>query len=412
MRTLYRVLFWLALPFALFRVIWRALRQPDYLKNLPERFGFAPAAYEENPIWIHAVSVGETRAAEPLIRALRAKHPNLPVLLTCTTPTGRTTGEQLFGSDVRQLYLPYDLTPAVRRFLRIHRPKMGILMETELWPELILACKAQSIPVYLINARLSERSARRYGLARSLFSTVLDAITSIGAQSESDATRLQNLGAARVSVCGNLKFDRSAAPSDFALAEAFRQRIGSRRVLLVASTRSGEEALVLDAWKQAPHDDVLLVLVPRHPQRFHEVANLIEKRALSFQRRSSNAPVHASTEVWLGDSMGEMFAFYLACDVAAIGGSFLEFGGQNLLEACAVGKPAIVGPHMFNFAEATQLALTAGAALQVTSANEAITVALELLHHPHCLQTLGEAGRTLMHAHQGATQRVLDVLGL
>ncbi len=411
-RLLYRLLVCVALPGALLRVVWRARRQPEYLKNLPERFGRWTLKAGGHPIWIHAVSVGETRAAEPLIRSIQAKHPDIPILLTCTTPTGRATGEQLFGHTIRQAYLPYDLPHAVRRFLRTHQPRLGVLMETELWPELILGCQVQAIPLYIVNARLSERSARRYAYASSFTSQVLNAATAIATQSRADTERFLALGAQHVVTCGNLKFDRSAQPSDFLLAEQLRRRIGPRPVLLVASTRQGEEALFLEAWRDVSRGDVLLALVPRHPQRFDEVAKLIEHHGLSHQRRSRDGPVSASTQVWLGDSMGEMFAYYAACDMAVIGGGFLELGGQNLLEACAVGKPAIVGPHMFNFEEATRSALAAQAAVRVHSASEALNTGLALLKEPDRLRTMGEAGRALMQAHQGATQRILKVLGV
>lgn len=394
------------------RLGWRARRQPEYLRNLSERFGRSRAAGGGRPIWIHAVSVGETRAAEPLIRAIQARHPGVPILLTCTTPTGRISGEQLFGDGVQQAYLPYDLPHAVHRFLRTHQPRLCILMETELWPELILGCRKQGVPVYIANARLSERSARRYGYVSSFTAQVLRATTTIATQAEADSARFQNLGAARVVTCGNLKFDRGAQPGDYLLAEKLRKYLGRRPVLLVASTRQGEEGFFLDAWRDAARRDVLMVLVPRHPQRFDEVAKLIEQRELRYQRRSHDEEVDAATEVWLGDSMGEMFAYYAASDVAVIGGGFLELGGQNLLEACAVGKPAIVGPHMFNFADATRAALEARAVMQVDTAGEAMDAALALLEEPARLRSMGEAGQALMKTHAGATQRVLEALGL
>ena len=411
-RLIYRVLVWLALPAALVRLVWRAQRQPEYLRNLSERFGHSLATAGGRPIWIHAVSVGETRAAEPLIRAIQARNPGIPILLTCTTPTGRASGEQLFGRTVKQAYLPYDLPHVIRRFLRAHQPRLCVLMETELWPELILGCHKQAIPLYIVNARLSERSARRYAYASSFTSQVFNATKAIATQSQGDTERFLALGAQQVVTCGNLKFDRSAQPSDFLLAEEFRRRIGARPVLLVASTRQGEEALFLQAWQGVSRRDVLLVLVPRHPQRFGEVAKLIEQHGLHHQRRSLDEPVNPATHVWLGDSMGEMFAYFAACDVAVIGGGFLELGGQNLLEACAVGKPVIVGPHMFNFEDATRSALKAQAAMQVHSASEAIDLGLALLKEPGRLHTMGKAGRALMQAHEGATRRILETLGL
>ncbi|MFN0316013.1 MAG: 3-deoxy-D-manno-octulosonic acid transferase, partial [Burkholderiales bacterium] len=296
-RLLYRALVWLALPGVMLRLAWRARRQPEYLKNLSERFGYSRAGGGGRPIWIHAVSVGETRAAEPLIRAIEVRHPNVPILLTCTTPTGRATGEQLYGTRVTQAYLPYDLPHAVRRFLRTHQPKLGILLETELWPELILGCQEQAIPLSIVNARLSRRSARRYGHVSSFTAQVLNATTVIAAQSQADMQRFQALGAARVVTCGNLKFDRSAQPGDYVLASKLRRYAGDRPIVLVASTRQGEENLFLEAWRDTLRRDVLMVLVPRHPQRFDEVEKLIENHGLRLQRRSHNETVHAQTQV-------------------------------------------------------------------------------------------------------------------
>lgn len=412
MRNLYRLVFWLALPFALLRLLWRARRQPAYLQHWRERFGFSDNAGITGAIWIHAVSVGETRAAEPLIRAMRTRHPELPILLTCMTPTGRETAAQLFGPEIRQCYLPYDLVPALRRFLRTHRPRMAILMETEWWPELMYACRQDRVPLFIVNARLSERSARRYAHVRSLMGDALRTAQGIAAQSADDAARLRALGAERVHVTGNLKFDRSAQPGDVQLAEIFRHRFAGRAVVLAASTRPGEEQMLLRAWTGAERGTALLIIVPRHPQRFDEVAELIRQAGLTCQRRSDEAAVASGTQAWLGDSMGEMFAYFAACDVALIGGSFLEFGGQNLLEACAVGKPVLFGPHMYNFSEASRLALQAGAARQVEDAEAAIIEALQLLRSAGARDAMGTAGRALMKTHQGATLRVLELMGL
>jgi 3-deoxy-D-manno-octulosonic-acid transferase len=240
-RALYRVLVWLALPFAILRLLWRARLQPAYLKNLSERFGFSHGAGVERPIWIHAVSVGETRAAEPLIRAIRKRHPAVSILLTCTTPTGRTTGEQIFRGEVRQAYLPFDLPISVRRFLKQYRPKLGVLMETELWPHLIEACHDLRVPLYLVNARLSERSARRYQRLGSFASHVLRKIDTVAAQADADAQRFVSLGATNVKVCGNLKFDRGPSLSDLDLAKQFRDLVGERSVIVAATTGGLEE---------------------------------------------------------------------------------------------------------------------------------------------------------------------------
>lgn len=411
-RMLYGAVIAAALPFALLRLLWRGRLQPGYRHHWGERFALSAPAGATDAIWIHAVSVGEMRAAEPLMKALRARHPGTPLLLTCMTPTGRDTARQLFGDSVPVRYLPYDFGPAVGRFLRQQRPRLGILMETELWPELLFACGRQGIPLYVVNGRLSARSARRYRRVHGFMRDALRGVRAVAAQSSEDAERLRALGADHVQVCGNLKFDRAPGPADLALGEVFRRRLGGRPMVLMASSRDGEEALLLKAWRECAARDVLLTIVPRHPQRFDAVAELIAQQGLQVQRRSDGEAVRVDTQVWLGDSMGELFAYYLACDVALIGGSFLDHGGQNLLEGCAAGKPVLHGPHMFNFSEATRLAQQAGAALQEPDMAAAVDTAVALLKDPARVARMGDAGRALMRTHQGATGRVLDLLGL
>jgi 3-deoxy-D-manno-octulosonic-acid transferase len=399
----------LATPLAVMRLVWRARRQPGYLRHVGERFGFYPPAAPGDLIWVHAVSVGETRAAEPLVAALRARYAGWQILLTHTTPTGRRTSEELFGDAVLRAYLPYDLPWATRRFLRHYRPGVGLLMETELWPNLVAACAAAHVPVLLINARLSERSARGYGKVRMLARPAFAALSGVGAQTQADAARLRAAGAREVSVTGNLKFDREPADADLQAGHALRALLGSRVVFLAASTRDGEEALVLEAIRDAA-PGLLTVIVPRHPQRFEEVARLLERHGLPYQRRSANRPVGQATRVLLGDSMGEMYAYYAACDVAFVGGSLLPLGGQNLLEACAVGKPVLIGPHTYNFAEASAAAIEAGAAVRVDSAHDLARALSALLGDEQRRDRMGSAGRALMHTHRGATQRTLELL--
>jgi 3-deoxy-D-manno-octulosonic-acid transferase len=361
-------------------------------------------------IWLHAVSVGETRAAEPLVKALEAAYPEHQILLTHMTPTGREASEQAFGERVLRCYVPYDLPWAVAAFLRHFRPRVGALLETELWPNLIHGCSARNVPLFLVNARLSERSARGYARVAGLARDALGALADVGAQTEADAQRLKALGARHVEVTGNLKFDRGPKPEDLLRAQYFRELFDPQRpVFLAASTREGEEELVLDALDDAPVE-LLTVMVPRHPQRFGAVAELLTRRGLRFQRRSEGQPIGPDTRVLLGDSMGELFAYYAACDVAFVGGSLLPLGGQNLLEACAVGKPALIGPHTFNFEEATRLAVQAGAAIQVPDAAALGHVLRSLLQDQARRERMGQAGRELMQQHQGATQRTLALL--
>ena len=409
-RTAYSILLHLLVPFVLLRLVWRSRRQPAYLRHMLERFGFYSAPVGTPVIWLHAVSVGETRAAEPLVKALRKRWPDHHVLLTHMTPTGRATGEQVFDDSVSRCYLPYDLPWAVAGFLSRFRPELGLLLETELWPNLIHACRVKSIPLYLVNARLSERSARGYRRFAELTRTTLRELAGVAAQSEPDAQRLTALGASEVAVCGNLKFDRSPRPQDLQLGEQFRSWFGARPVLVAASTREGEEEKLLAAVELAAHRELLTVIVPRHPQRFDGVARMLAQRSLTYQRRSEERTIAATTAVVLGDSMGELYAYYAACDLAFIGGSLLPLGGQNLLEACAVGKPVIVGPHMFNFEDATQLAIGASAALQVRDEQELGRAVAELLADGERRSRMGQAGLGLMRLHQGAAQRIVALL--
>ncbi|MCX8018235.1 MAG: lipid IV(A) 3-deoxy-D-manno-octulosonic acid transferase [Rhodocyclaceae bacterium] len=390
------------------RLWWRGRLQPAYRQRIGERQGWGqppPAA-----IWIHAVSVGETRAALPLVAALRERYPEHRLLFTHMTPTGRATSRELFGEAVERVYLPYDTPWAMRRFLRHFRPSIGIVMETELWPNLVAACREERVPLLLVNARLSERSARRYAHFPRLTRTVLQGLSAIAAQSAEDAGRLSALGAPRIEVCGNLKFD--IAPPRQRID--FRPRLGARPVFLCASTREGEEAQILAAWLEVGAGQTaggaLLVIVPRHPQRFDEVARLIAARGLKMQRRSDEQPVSASTQVWLGDSLGELFAYYAAADVAFVGGSLGDYGCQNLIEPCALGVPVLIGPSTYNFAAAAREALAAGAAQQVKDAPALIAAALALLADQERRRAMGAAGRAFAAQQRGATARTLELI--
>jgi 3-deoxy-D-manno-octulosonic-acid transferase len=395
------------LPWALLHLLWRARRQPAYLRHWEERFGFYTAVPPAPTFWIHAVSVGETRAAQPLVAALRARYPHYRILLTHMTPTGRATSEDLFGDTVTRVYLPYDTPWGVRRFLRHFQPRIGLIMETELWPNLIATCRTQQIPLLLVNARLSERSARRYGRFPDLTQTALTQLAAISAIGAEDAARLRALGATEVSVFGSVKFD--ITPPDH--LRDFRLQIGQRPVFLCASTREGEEALILDEWqKVGAGETALLVIVPRHPQRFDEVAGLIAAHGLKLQRRSDEQAVATDTQVWLGDSMGEMFAYYAAADVVFVGGSLLDFGCQNLIEPCAVGTPVLIGPSTFNFAEAARGAIKAGAAIQDANATELATQARALMADGARKSTMAAAGRHFATQHRGATERNLALI--
>lgn len=411
-RLPYSLLWLFALPFVLLRLLWRARHQPAYLRNVRERFGSYAIRAPGPVLWVHAVSVGETRAAEPLIRALLERWPEHTVVLTHMTPTGRATSKALFGDESRVLrvYLPYDLGFLAGRFLRHFHPSFGVIMETELWPNLLARCRRHRIPVLLANARLSERSARRYARVPALTGLTLGALSAIGAQTAADAARLSALGARRVSITGNIKFDIAPPENALALGASFRALCGTRRVILAASTREGEEALLIAAFGRRAPDDVLLVLVPRHPQRFNEVAALVERAGLTLQRRSDNRAVAADTRVWLGDSMGEMFAYYAAADVALIGGSWLPFGGQNLIEACAVGTPVLVGPHTYNFQLVVEQAIASGAAQGQETVDQGMRCALALLDDRPRRETMARAGLDFAATNRGATERTIGLL--
>jgi len=407
----YTLLLYLLLPRVLWHLLWRARKQPAYLERIPERFGYYGQKPERPVIWVHAVSVGETRAAQPLIAALQARYPDRQILLTHMTPTGTEAGEALFGESVLRCYVPYDYPGAVARFIDHFRPRLGVVMETEIWANLIHACRERAIPLYLVNARLSQKSYSRYRRFAGLARASLRELSAIAAQTADDASRLEALGAESVTVAGNLKFDILPPPEQVALGRKWRDHFGAQRpVLLAASTRDGEEALLLEVLDTISVPQLLTLIVPRHPQRFDEVAALIERHGMPFQRRSRDEPIARGTRILLGDSMGEMFAYYAACDLAFIGGSLLPFGAQNFIEACAVGVPVIIGPSAYNFAEATEFAVSAGAARRVQDAAGLAREATNLLGDTRRLREMSEAAAAFARAHQGATGRVMALL--
>ncbi|WUR14069.1 lipid IV(A) 3-deoxy-D-manno-octulosonic acid transferase [[Empedobacter] haloabium] len=424
-RFLYTLVWWLALPLVLLRLWLRGRQEPGYRQHWNERLGlYGRRAANDEPltIWVHAVSVGETRAAEPLVDALLKHYPRGRIVLTHMTPTGRATGKSLFGKHgarVVQSYLPYDMPALVGRFIRHFEPRVCILMETEVWPNLIAECGRRKVPVVLANARLSERSLRK---AQKLGKFMRDAAAGIGlvaAQTEDDAARVRQLGVANVAVTGSIKFDVVVPPALVSLGTQLRNQFGAGRpVLLCASTREGEEEPILDAFGNALSAgtlpaDTLLLLVPRHPQRFEAVEAMVRERSLPVQRRSQltgGARVGPETRVVLGDSMGEMFAYYAACDVAFIGGSLMPLGGQNLIEAAALGKPVLIGQHTFNFAQVTEDALAAGGAARVADAADLMTQAGRLLTDAEGRAGMGRNALAFANQHRGATARTLALL--
>jgi 3-deoxy-D-manno-octulosonic-acid transferase len=408
-RSAYALLLRAALPLYFARLWWRGRREPAYRQFWGERLGVPAGPIVPGRLWLHAVSLGETLAAAPLIQALRAQRPGLRLLLTHGTATGREAGAKLLREGDMQAWLPYDTPGAVRRFLRVQQPTAGVLMETEIWPQLLHAAQAASVPLVLANARLSARSAVKGERLAALMHPALARFTQVLAQTETDALRLRAAGARQVKVMGNLKFDITPRPELLARGQAWRKTL-ARPVVLAAVTREGEEAPLLQAWSRLPVPRPLLLLVPRHPQRFDEVAALATAAGFSLQRRSTwgeqPPPGAASAEVWLGDSLGEMALYYAAADVALLGGSFAPLGGQNLIEAASCGCPLLMGPHTFNFAQAAELSLAAGAAERVSDLGAAVPRAAALAHDAPAKAAMAALARDFAATHRGAAERM------
>ena len=392
---------------------WRGRAEPLYATAIGERTGHYREAAPSGALWIHAVSLGETRAAAPLIAALRQARPRLRLLLTHGTATGRAAGKELLREGDLQAWLPWDTPGGVRRFLAHFAPAGGVLMETEIWPNLLAAAKAHGLPVILANARLSERSRRRGAKVDALLRPAFESLAAALAQTEADAERLRDAGVAEVVVAGNLKFDIAPEAELIERGKHWKRVLGGRPVLLAAVTREGEEASLLASWLEVASPRPLLVVVPRHPQRFDAVAALIAEAGFGCSRRSawpdSPPPTAITDDVWLGDSMGEMPAWYALADAALLGGSFVPLGGQNLIEAAACGCPVVMGPHTFNFADAAELALAAGAAIRVATIEEGIAAALALGQGEE-RRRRSVAGLAFASEHRGAAARMAEAI--
>jgi 3-deoxy-D-manno-octulosonic-acid transferase len=406
--VLYGALLRAATPLYLLKLWWRGRREPGYRRSWRERFGAHDAPGAPGALWLHAVSLGETRAAAALLGALRAQQPGLRLLLTHGTATGREAGASLLRAGDTQAWLPYDTPGAVRRFLHTHRPALGVLMETEVWPTLLAGAQAAGVPMVLANARLSAKSLRQAQRLRTLMQPAAARMALALAQTPADAARLQAAGLPRVQVVGNLKFDMTPPPAMLAQGRTWRTAL-ARPVVLAASTREGEEAPLLAAWQGLPAPRPLLLLVPRHPQRFDAVAALVREAGLALQRRSrwADAPPAdaAAADVWLGDSLGEMPLYYATADVALLGGSFAPLGGQNLIEAAACGCPLLMGPSTFNFAQAAEDAVAAGAARRVTDLPAAVREASALCADPG-REVMAAQATAFAGAHRGAAARM------
>jgi 3-deoxy-D-manno-octulosonic-acid transferase len=415
LRRVYTLLLYLLAPLVILRLAWRGLRAPDYWRRWPERFGRIQPPLGQQVIWVHAVSVGEVQAAEPLVRALLEQRPEYSVLVTTVTPTGSARVTALFDNEVAHVYAPYDLPGAVARFFERVRPQLAIVMETELWPNLFHACRSNAIPLLLVNARLSEKSLAGYRRVRGLVGLTLSAITEIAAQGELDAGRFESLGASRdkITVTGNLKFEQRIPPSLLERAEVLRRDWGvGRPVWIGASTHEGEDELLLDVFRQLRREipDCLLVLVPRHPERFEGVAELCRQRGYETLLRSEHRPCSAETGVFIGDSMGELPLFYAASDVAFVGGSLVHHGGHNMLEPAALGIPVVTGPSIFNFTEIGRLLLDAGACVQVENNTELAHIVSHWLGDANERHRVGEQGRRVVEKNRGALNTVLAMI--
>jgi len=421
-RSLYTLGWYFALPLVLAYLLARGVRQPQYRRFWIERFlGRGPRPGAAAPIiWLHAVSVGETRAAQPLIERLAQAYPGARFVLTHMTPTGRAAADpvlRLLSPRIVQRYLPYDLPFAVRRFVAQVRPSIGILLETEIWPNLQFETRRAGVPVVLVNARLSERSLARAQRWPSLMRPAASALTVVAAQTQADQARWRRLYDGSISITGNLKFDAEPAQALIEAGRAWRLRLGERPVWMFASTREGEERLILDALASlygTPDGSAdpapVLLFVPRHPQRFEEVGHALSALGRPVVRRRAFESMSARTSVILGDSMGEMPLYYAMADVALIGGSLLALGGQNLIEACACGCPVVFGPHMFNFEQAAGDALQSGCAVRVDDAASALRAMRALQRDPARRERMAQAALSFAQAHRGATDRTLQLI--
>jgi len=414
-RFIYTLTMYLLTPVILYRLAVRGLRYPEYFARWRERFGFFPHPKISDSVWIHAVSLGEVNAAMPLIDALMQRYQNTPFVITTVTPTGSERVRRVYGERVFNVYLPYDLPASIRRFLDRVRPRLAVVMETEIWPNLFFECKAREIPLIVANARLSEKSFRGYGPVRPLAQSALASARYVAAQSNTDAGRLRDLGAEpeRLGVFGNLKYDMSVPAELKSEAQAMRAGWGPQRpVWIAASTHEGEEMPVLNAHAAVLRrfPDALLIMVPRHPERFKPVAQECRSFGFSTRTRSEDANAAPETQCFVIDAMGELLRFYATADVAFVGGSLVPIGGHNVLEPAALGVPVVVGPQTFNFVEITANLIEADAALRITSADLLSAAVIKLLADPALRQRVGSAARAAFEREQGGVLRTVEVV--
>jgi len=413
MRALYTFTMYLVTPVLLSRLATRGLRQRGYHLRWMERFGFFTAPPVRDSIWVHAVSVGEVNAAAPLIDALRKRYGEQTMVVTTVTPTGSSRVRQLWRDDVFHVYLPYDLPASIRRFLDRVQPRIAVIMETEIWPNLFLECAARDLPIVIANARLSEKSLRGYGPALPLAREAVRCARFVAAQSQVDGERFLALGTLpeRMEVVGNLKFDIRLPPELPAEAAAWRERWGALRpVWIAASTHEGEELAVIEAHSKLLRffPDALLLVAPRHPERFRPMAQLCRSYGFATACRSEDLLPRPDTQCFVIDTLGELVPFLAAADIAFVAGSLAPIGGHNVLEPAALGIPVLVGPHTFNFSEVTDLLLERGAAVRIGDSDSLAAVLTRLLGAPEQRKSMGDVGRRTVIAARGAVQRTLE----
>ncbi|MDA0238210.1 MAG: 3-deoxy-D-manno-octulosonic acid transferase [Proteobacteria bacterium] len=411
MYFLYQILGWASLPIAILRVFLRSRMEASYRKNLSERFGLLKLKQDKPVIWLHAVSVGEVLSCQQLVEHLESKYNEYNVLITCTTPSGRETAKKFSSTRVSVSYLPFDINPFISTFIRRIKPIFLLVMETEIWPTLYKECSKHGIPIFMLNARLSEKSMRGYLKFKTLSRQTIECVTGILAQTESDASRLSRIGGKEILVTGNLKFDRRATSEQIKLGQRFRELFGEKRhIVVAASTQDAEETLIIDSFIAQCPADCLLVLVPRHARRFPLVMELIQSRGLKAVKRSLEEPVPADCRIVLGDSMGEMYSYYACSDVVIMGGSFVSLGGQNPLEALSIGKYVIMGPHTFNFSDIVAKGITAGVICATQNINAAMSSVNDILSDSDSTRIRREVAIQFVDENVGALQKTINYL--
>ena len=415
MRYLYTAICYLCVPFVIARLLWRSRKNPGYRQRLAERFGFIPKTLPQHCLWVHAVSVGETLAAAPIVKGFQKLHPEIPIVITTMTLNGAKQVATTFGQTVQHVYVPYDLPDAIARFLNQVQPRLLLIIETELWPNLFYACQQRKIPLFIANARLSEKSAAKYARFPAVVKPMLQAVTLVAVQTQIEAERFIALGlpADRIQVTGTVKFDIVVSEELIQRGKQLRAQCGVERPVWIAgSTHAGEEEIVLAAFalirKQIP--GALLLLIPRHPERAKDVHTLCTKANYQVIRYTENQPITAATDIYLTDVIGQLLTQYAAADVAFVGGSFVPVGGHNVLEPAVLGLPVLTGPHMFNFVESEQLLSKAGALWQINNAEQLANKMVELLQNPAQRQQAGTAGQQVIEKNRGAVEKHMRIL--